>query len=409
MADFLIVDNPNRKNPKILQMMIERYHEDPLLQDMLGFNEFLWTFQFVKDFEAVKAGEVFEDRHVALLKWYFVRKCNLQPNDGLIIQFMELVSYEKPFHPIKAWLNGLKWDGLCRLDSWLTVYAGVEMNVYTSRIGAMCLVAAIARVFKPGTKYDYMLILEGPQGIMKSTLFEVLGGKWYMNISFDQHEKDIIEKMRGGWMIEIADLSGMGSREIQWLRAFLARGTDRCRLPYARTSRDFPRSSIFVGTHNPSGDNEYLLDDTGNRRFFPVECGSSINIVGLREVREQLFAEAYERYRQGFSLYLTGQPLLLANKAQADRQSGDPWEIAVRRFVHERPRTSIYEILNEGLHLDNSRISHRDKIRIGRIMRVLGWKRHQANSGEWEYLSPNVVFQEDFEANLNGSSTVDPV
>lgn len=371
---------------KPFELMMEYAYNDPLLTDLVAYNELKHTYQFLKDFENIRTGDYFRDEHIAILKWYFVRIWDIQLSENMILQLLQLEGSKHIINPIKDWLKDLKWDGFHRIDSWLHLYTGCELNQYTSKVGIILLCGAVNRIMNPGSKFDYMVILEGEQGIMKSTLFEVLGGDYYISLSFGHHEKEIVENIQGAWFIEIADMNGFKKQEIEWLRAFLTRKADRCRLPYARASQDFNRQNIFVATTNPSGDNEYLKDDTGNRRFLPILCGK-MNINGLRDMRDQLFAEAYIRYKDEV-LYLTGEAETIAKQEQYNREEADIWFQPIRTWVELKPITKTADILSNCLHIDINKASQYDKVRIGKVMKKLKWGRKQNSFGEWEYHQP---------------------
>lgn len=356
--------------------------EDANLKDMIGFNELRNNYQFVNDFEDIKKYEFFRDEHIAVIKWYFVQQYSIQPSDGIIIQFLQLLGRKRIINPVKDWLMSLQWDGITRLDSWLHLYTGANLDAYTAQVGRIMLCGAVRRIFEPGCKFDYMIILEGEQGTKKSTLFEVLGGEYYISLSFGHHEKEIVENIQGAWFIEIADMNGFKKQEIEWLRAFLTRRSDRCRLPYARTSGDFKRQNIFVATTNPSGDNEYLKDDTGNRRFLPIAT-NKLNIIGLQGVREQLFAEAVARSKE--LLYLSGEAEEVAKLEQSKREETDIWQEPIRLWLNGQAVVTSGQILNQGLHIDLAKSSLYDKIRVGKIMKKIGWSRKQNLYGEWAY------------------------
>jgi putative DNA primase/helicase len=378
-----------RSKKSSFEKMMDISLNDKNLQDLIAYNELKHTYQFLKDFEGIKANNYFEDKHMAVLKWYFINIHELPLADASIMKWIQLEGMKNTINPIKDWLNNLKWDGIHRLDSWLHIYTGCELNKYTSQVGVILLCGAIKRIMEPGCKFDYMVILEGEQGIMKSTLFEVLGGDYFISLSFGYQEKEIVENIQGAWFIEIADMNGFAKKDIEWLRAFITRKSDRCRLPYARTSGDFARQNIFVGTTNPSGDNEYLKDDTGNRRFFPILC-SKMNVHSLRDVRDQLFAEAFTRYKNEL-LYLTGEAEKIAKQEQSNREETDVWSGTIRHFILNKNITNMNEILNNCLHIDLIKVSMSDKMRVGKIMRKLKWDKKQNRYGEWEYHSPNYV------------------
>jgi len=372
---------------KPFEEMMTHALNDEKLNNLIAYNELKHNYQFIKDFEGIKAGTYFEDIHMAVLKWYFVRVHDIQLSEVLLTQFMQLEGIKHVINPIKDWLKNIKWDGTPRLSTWLSDYTSCVDNSYTRQVGRLLLCGAIRRIMEPGCKFDYMIIFEGEQGTKKSTLFEILGGDYYISLSFGQYEKEIVENIQGAWFIEIADMNGFKKQEIEWLRAFITRRSDRCRLPYARTSGDFSRQNIFVATTNPSGDNEYLKDDTGNRRFLPILTGK-LDIDKLRFNRDQLFAEAYSNYKTEL-LYLTGEAEHIAKEEQESREEKDIWLRPVQVFINSKRVTNISEILKDCLHIDIARASLYDKVRVGKIMKKLKWNRVQNKYGEREYYNPN--------------------
>lgn len=391
-----------KKTP--FERMMDISLNDPALQDFIVYNELKRNYQFLKDLDTIKKNDVFTEEATSALKWYFIRIHDLQLSEILIKQFLHLMGQQKVINPVKDWLKTLKWDGLHRLDSWLHLYSGCELNTYTSKVGVMMLCGAIQRIMEPGCKFDYMIILEGEQGIKKSMLFEVLGGAFYDALTFTQNEIRLIENMQGSWIIEIADLSGFKKQEIEWLRGFITRRKDKCRLAYRRDPLDLGRHNIFVGTHNPSGDNEYLKDDTGNRRFLPISCGK-LNINGLKDVREQLFAEAFTRYRTE-ELFLTGDAEDIAKQEQANREETDVWTNMVKTYISTRQITNTADVLKECIHIDLSKASLYDKIRVGKIIKKLKWLRKQNRYGEWEYHSPNYISDTDTQPDTNTPASI---
>lgn len=371
---------------------------NPDLQNLVGYNYLYNNIQFLKDFESIKSGAFMDETCESILRFYFSKKYNYQPPRQNIEDFVRLLSLQKAINPIRDWLDSLRWDGSPRLNDWLTKYAGVEFNDYTCAVGRIVLIGAVKRIYEPGCKFDYMMILEGEQGTRKSTLVETLGGEWFVDMSFKDDEVRIIEEMRGAWIIEIADLSGFRKTDIDWLKSFLTRKYDRCRLAYGRASKDFPRQSIFIGTTNPSGDNVYLRDDTGNRRYLPVACGK-IDIEGLRENRNQLFAEAVIKYKEGEKIYLESNAVEIATKQQQDRQNEDVWVGRVREYLITKNIFTTVDILDGCLGIPASKITLADQQRVGRIMRKLKWLRKQNQYGEWEYHNPNVPVVDKRETN----------
>ena len=372
-----------QKKPALAQIM-EYMDEKPEMQDLFSFNETFQSIQFLKDIDGIEKGTILRDDHVTMIRWRLTQEYNatIQRNeleDALLMQ-----AYKHKINPVKDYLEALKWDKKPRLDHWLKTYAGAQDNIYIREAGKICLTAAVARIYEPGIKYDNLLVIEGDQGSGKSRFVEALGGAWFLDMAVKESDKDIVDEMRGAWIIEISELAGFSKKEVDWLKAFLSRRTDRCRLSYGRRSQDFPRQSIFIGTMNPSGDNSYLKDDTGNRRFWPVQTGK-MDVEGLTKARNQLFAEAKHLYHAGQKLYLEGVSLKIAEEEQTERNMVDPWNHTIRGELPRFVEVTMPQLLSlVGLRTEFHGIS--ETIRIGRIMRKLGWKRIQRHTGERYYI-----------------------
>lgn len=206
------------------------------------------------------------------------------------------VSRKNSFHPIREYLNGLKWDGKPRLDTLFIDYLGCDDYPYYREAARIMMVAAATRAFEPGHKYDVAIILEGGQGIRKSSFIKVLGRKWFAELQTDfGNSQKLVEAMSGKWILELAELSSFFKTEIRQLKNVMSTSTDRARLAYDHRPKDFPRGSIFVGSTN---DRQYLADESGGRRFLPVQCKVvSINTGALERQIDQIWAEAVQVYR----------------------------------------------------------------------------------------------------------------
>lgn len=271
-------------------------------------------------------------------------------NNGIYVpmhiagQAVQTVAMERPFHPVRKYLKGLKWDGVHRVPSWLTIYLGVKHSGYVEAVGRCWLISAVARVYQPGCQADHTLILEGPQGIQKSTSLRVLAEPWFTDEIADLGSKDAALQTAGAWIIELAELEAMGKSETPKVKAFITRRCDRFRPPYGARLIDSPRQCVFAASVNPNASGTYraFQDETGGRRFWPVRC-TKIDIDGLVRDKDQLWAEACVRYRDGESHWLTDSEIIrLAECEQAERYEGDPWDALIEDWLENPlPRTVI--------------------------------------------------------------------
>lgn len=286
-------------------------------------------------------------------------------------QAVDVVSRERTYHPVRDYIEALTWDGKPRVVTWLQTYLGCEETLYTSQIGAMFLTAMVARIFEPGCKADYMLVLEGPQGAMKSTVCSILGGDWFSDSMPDiTGGKDASLHLRGKWLIEIAEMSALSKAEDAQLKAFLTRRIERYRPPYGRIEVDQPRQCVFIGTTNKA---TYLRDETGGRRYWPVMVGT-IDPNALLRDRDQLFAEAYDLYLQGRQWWPSAVFEREHIKPQQEaRLEADAWEEVLRQWLIGMTRTTVKDAATSGLGIDTSRINTTDQRRIIACLDRIGW------------------------------------
>ena len=290
----------------------------------------------------------------------------------VVFDAMMDVARQNSFHPIHDYLNGLQWDGIPRVGNWLTTYLGVEQTPYTQGIGEMFLISMPARVFNPGCKADYCLVLEGPQGIRKSTACRALGDPWFSDDLPDVTTKDASQHLRGKWLIEVSEMSAMSKADSEDLKKFLTRAVEQYRPPFGRLEVREPRQCIFVGTTNKA---QYLRDETGARRFWPVRCGV-IDIPRLQADRDQLFAEAVVLLKAGRSHFPTPEfEREHIETEQAARYETDAWQDVIATWLLHKPDAAVGEIAGGALDIEKGKLSRAEQNRIMAVLERLGWQR----------------------------------
>jgi predicted P-loop ATPase len=299
---------------------------------------------------------------------------------------VQAVARDASFHPVREYLDSLKWDGTHRIDQWLNVYLGVEQTAYSLAVGARWLISGVARIYQPGAKVDCCLILEGPQGSLKSTALRTLAGDWFSDELADIGSKDSELQLRGIWIIEMGELDSMNRSEASRIKVFMSRSTDNFRPPYGKRAIPSPRQCIFSGSVNHS---EYLRDETGGRRFWPVACGT-IHVPELQQDRNQLWAESVVRYRSGSPWWLETADLEeRAQQEQADRFQDDPWAGLILPWLRGRESASIPEVLTSCIEKRKDLWTQSDRNRVAAIFTRLRWDRYNSRTGpktrEWRY------------------------
>lgn len=290
------------------------------------------------------------------------------------------VAQQNQRHPVREYLSALVWDGTQRLPTWMSVYMGANQTDYVAAVGARWMISAVARVFVPGCKVDHALVLEGQQGIGKSSALEILAGMpWFSDTPIVFGDKDSYEALRGVWIYELAELSSLRRSDVEAQKAYISKRYDRYRRPYGEGPITWKRQVVFAGTTN---DERYLIDPTGNRRFWPVACGK-LDLDALARDRDQLWAEAVVRYKEKEAWHLDTKELVFAAAVeQAERVHEDDWETLIARWLEtERAKSmisqgeglSVVDALTLGLGMKSDGIGRAESTRAGIVFRKLGW------------------------------------
>jgi len=322
------------------------------------------------------------DQDITLLHGYINHEYNPKFSALIVRRAAEAAATSASFHPVVEWLSGLVWDGKPRLDNWLVNVFNPpadtnEQKALIAAFGSKFLIAAVRRVMDPGCKFDCMLVLEGAQGIGKSTCCRVLfGNEWFSDdLPHNFANKDAAMQLQGVWGIEMAELAQLTSRRsgIETIKSFLSRQVDRYRPAYGHKVVSQPRQMVFVGTTNQT---DWAPDDSaGNRRFWPVFCRSA-DYEWVRVNRDQLWAEVVLREANGETIHLDHDDLVLEASHEGEkRREPDPWTQKVEAELTGRNEIStskVFEILDiPSLHQTRSL-----QMRAARLLQNLGWKKH---------------------------------
>ena len=302
----------------------------------------------------------------------------IKTNKDIVWDFIAKVARNNKINPPRDYFNSLVWDRKPRLDNWLTYYLGAEKQdaEYLRLVGSKWMMAIVARIFVPGTKFDNVLVLEGKQGIKKTTAFEVLstfnGENCFLEFGGDVTNKDNLELMQGKVIVEMSELASVRKSEIEDMKLFISRRIDEYRPPYGRLKIKRPRFFILGGSTNKVGQ-EYLEDETGARRIWPVTCGDMIDLEGLKLNQSQLYAEAIYRYKAGERIWLEGDEVALAKYEQSTRQAEDGWDEKIRIYLDMVTETTTLDVAT-GLKLEAKDLSTRVLSRIKSSLSKIGWE-----------------------------------
>lgn len=283
-----------------------------------------------------KRGHNVRDIDILNIKDYLVEKFRVEVSKEKITEVLQVIGDKNSFHPVREYLDSLEWDGVSRLDSWLTTYLGVEGPVdYISTVGRKTLTAMVARIYDPGCAFHHVLILEGQTRRGKSETWKILASKeWHLDNELDLSNKDSRQMLLGKWVVELAELAAIHQSGVNSMKNFISNDIDTFRKPYGRFVETFKRSCIFVGTTN---NEHYLKDLTGNARYWPVKI-KKLKYHELIRDRDQLLAEAVANYQLGEQInFHSDEFYALAEKEQAEREEGEEVGGLVQSALLGRP------------------------------------------------------------------------
>ena len=343
---------------------------------------------------------------------------------------ISMVARRHAFHPPRKHFEALRgsWDNTRRLGTWLMRCCRLDglalegedesdrtarlldladhdmLGKYLARVGTWVLMAIVARVLRPGCKFDYMMVLEGGQGMFKSTTAKVLGLDWFADTGLVLGDKDSYQNLQGVLVYEWAELASLSRAEVQKVKQYISSERDRFRASFDRRARDYPRQVVFIGTTNEA---HYLTDSTGNRRFWPVRVERPVDLAWLRENLAQMYAEALHYVDAGNRFHPSHREQQeLFDPQQSARMVEDSLETAIRRYLYDDDQKVPHGALNGALRNDLTLNELLDAIGIsldkqteamskktGAVMGRLGWERARRSAKvdearPWVYRRP---------------------
>ena len=319
---------------------------DAKVKRTMGFNDFSMRMEHSVE------NRLWESSDSSEIRAYIGENYEADFSDSNIEMAVELGAKANRYHPVRDYLNTLNWDGISRIDGLLIKYFGCKDSVYNREVMRCWMMAAVARAYNPGCKWDYVPVLGGAQGIGKTTFIHTLAKGWYGELNSFEN-KVAIEEIAGKWIVEITELGAMNRHDLEQQKAFLSATSTTVRVAYARYALEYPRQCVFMGTTNLKSD--YLKDSTGNRRWWPVDCVRSdfIDADELNREVDQLWAEATAKFKTDGLTLLSHEARSQAESAQQDKLQFDEWDGLIAEALGQPAGVHRYEI-DSGMFDDNA-------------------------------------------------------
>jgi putative DNA primase/helicase len=343
---------------------------DPAFRARLRLNEFAGVIEW--------DGRLMEDADATDVRLLIADLYRVEFSVSVTHEMMVYAARQFSYHPVREWLDGLRWDGVNRMDGLLSTYAGCEASPLHATLSRRFMISCVARIFQPGCKVDTVLILAGPQGYGKSTFFRALAGAdWFRDSAIDLRNKDAYMQLRGAWVYEMAELAAMRPRDAETVKAFLSAQVDHYRPPYGRNQVEQKRQSVFVGTTNEPS---FLSDPTGARRFWPATVQRMPAVAAVERDRAQLWAEAVVAYKAHERWWLELNETAALDDSQEQYRHEDPWAPKIERWLSSRPMPdgfTVEDVLNDAIEKDGDKQHKGDEMRIGGILGSMGYQRRR--------------------------------
>jgi predicted P-loop ATPase len=367
----LVLDEKGRPEQDIANAITVLTH-DPAFRGVFSYNTLAQQRLINKPVPGEKGGifpRPLEDHDYTSVQVYLNYAGFPTIAKNVVVDAVCKVCRDNSFDPLLEYLCGLKWDGVERLPTMLSTYFSAQQSEYVSEVGLRWMISGAARGLKPGCKADYMLVLEGSQGLKKSTALATLAGEsWFSDCIPEMFTKDAQMHLRGHWIIEVAELESMVRRP-EKAKAFLTTQIERYRPTYGRENVVEPRRCIFAGTTNRA---DWQPDETGGRRFWPVKVGK-IDLVGIARDRDQLWAEAVARFQRGEKWHMEGEVEQIALQEASARRPEDPWRSDIADIVEGLTEVTTKAILTE-MGIAPADMTPALSKRVARELVSLGWE-----------------------------------
>lgn len=288
---------------------------------------------------------------------------------GDVIEALSVVARDSAYHPVRSYLSSLRWDGVDRIARFWSDYGGCAHDAYHQAAARSLFVSAVARAMKPGCKVDLMTILESGQGYGKTKLWPALFGEWCAEVTASLNDKDFFSGLRGLWCADFGELDQFSRADTTRIKQVITMQADHYRPHYGRAHKRFLRQCVFVGGTNSD---TWQTDPTGARRFLPIKLHKHLDTEAIADLRDQLWAEAFDRWQFGESWWdVPG-----AEEHQESSYIGDSWEEVISEWLigGNRSAATIAQVLELALRIDPGRQTRSDQTRAGSALRRLGWR-----------------------------------
>lgn len=378
-TDCVLAVNSSYKPHVNLDNAVRVLEHYPFWRNQIWFDEFHQRIYTTHDSENPREWQDTDD--IAATLWIQRHIIGLEKlTRTTVTDAAQIVAQAHKRDSLKEWLSQLEWDDTPRIDLLFSRGFGAKQNLYVKAISRKFPISMVARGINPGCQVDTKPVLEGDQGIGKSSGLRALAGPdWYAESHQDLMNKDFFITLQGKWLVEISEMDAFSRSEVERVKAVISCRSDRYRRPYGRHAHDHPRRCVFAGTTNR---NDWNRDETGARRFWPVAC-NQVDVEWIEENREQLFAEAVVAFNAGEQWWITDAEINEQARIEQDnRRATDTWEEPILDYLMDRQRVKMADILDDALDIEYNRQGMPEQWRVGRILRASGWRKKVERAGD---------------------------